>query len=198
MVIEMIPWSSSLGLNKWLRTLFSVWKSAVLKRQSKEYHIHRCKNWISRSCGFRYDAASVSPTVAFAQWLGRPLAYRGSYSLICQGTLPNMPQLADFGGFYYNSAPNPLAHRAVTAVICNRRTNLCANRQHSPMDCKPSHSKIRRIWWTGFYIVGCTTVRTVALRRPIYKWKKGFATISLGLIYHSMALSQPPSGDTVP
>jgi hypothetical protein len=28
--------------------------------------------------------------------------------------------------------------------------------------------------------------------------KKGFATISLGLIYHSMVLSQPPSCETVP
>jgi hypothetical protein len=32
-----------------------------------------------------------------------------------------------------------------------------------------------------------------------YKWKKVFATISLGLmIYHSMVLSQPPSRNTVP
>jgi hypothetical protein len=57
------------------------------------------------------------------------------------------------------------------------------------MDYWPSHSKIRRIWWTGFYIDGCITVRTVALRRAIFKRIKGFTTITLGLIYHSMALS---------
>jgi hypothetical protein len=32
----------------------------------------------------------------------------------------------------------------------------------------------------------------------IFKWKKGFATISLGIFYRSMVLSQPPSCDTVP
>jgi hypothetical protein len=35
-VIEMSPWSSSLGLNYWSQTLFSVKKSAVLKQQSIE------------------------------------------------------------------------------------------------------------------------------------------------------------------
>jgi hypothetical protein len=44
----------------------------------------------------------------------------------------------------------------------------------------------------------CATRRAVALRRRIFKPKKGFANLSLGLIYHSKALSQPPSRDTVP
>jgi hypothetical protein len=48
------------------------------------------------------------------------------------------------------------------------------------------------------YIIGCATVWTVALRRTIFKWKKGFATIILGLIYYSMVVSQPPFHDTVP
>jgi hypothetical protein len=30
------------------------------------------------------------------------LAYRGRHSAICQGTLPDMPQPADFGGFLYD------------------------------------------------------------------------------------------------
>jgi hypothetical protein len=51
---------------------------------------------------------------------------------------------------------------------------------------------------TSFYIDGCGTLRTVALRRPIFKPKKGSATISLGLNYCSMGLSQPPFRDTVP
>jgi hypothetical protein len=45
---------------------------------------------------------------------------------------------------------------------------------------------------------GCATRRAVALRRRIFKRKKGFAKLSLGLIYHSKALPQPPSRDTVP
>jgi hypothetical protein len=49
----------------------------------------------------------------FAQWLGRPLAYHAVASVICQqsaqGALPNMPQLADFGGFF-----------SVPAAICQR------------------------------------------------------------------------------
>jgi hypothetical protein len=45
---------------------------------------------------------------------------------------------------------------------------------------------------------GFGTLRTVALRWPIFKPKKGPATISLGLNYCSMGLSQPPFRDTVP
>jgi hypothetical protein len=52
--------------------------------------------------------------------------------------------------------------------------------------------------WTGFHIDGCATVWTVALRRGILKWKKECATISLGIIFHSIAFSQPSSHDTVP
>jgi hypothetical protein len=36
------------------------------------------------------------------------------------------------------------------------------------------------------------------LKRPIFKRKKGFVNLNLGLIYHSKALPQPPSRDTVP
>jgi hypothetical protein len=46
------------------------------------------------------------------------------------------------------------------------------------------------------WMLYCTD-RTVALRRPIFKRKKGFAAICLGLIYHSMVLSQLRSRDTV-
>jgi hypothetical protein len=47
------------------------------------------------------------------QWLGRPLAYRAGMSAICQrsaqGALPDMPQPADFGGFF-----------SVLAAICQQ------------------------------------------------------------------------------
>jgi hypothetical protein len=36
----------------------------------------------------------------FSQWFGRPLAYHVRHSTTCQGALPDMPQLADFGRFY--------------------------------------------------------------------------------------------------
>jgi hypothetical protein len=51
---------------------------------------------------------------------------------------------------------------------------------------------------TCFYIDGCATRRAVALKRRIFNQKKGFANLSLGLNYHSKALPQPPSRDTVP
>jgi hypothetical protein len=51
---------------------------------------------------------------------------------------------------------------------------------------------------TRFYIDGRSTRRAVALRWRIFKRKKGFANLSLGLIYHSKALPQPPSRDTIP
>jgi hypothetical protein len=40
--------------------------------------------------------------------------------------------------------------------------------------------------------------QSVALKKTIFKQKKGFASLSLGLIYYSIASSQPPSWDTVP
>jgi hypothetical protein len=52
---------------------------------------------------------------------------------------------------------------------------------------------IRRIWDPWFHIYGNTAQRTVALKRPIFKWKKEFANLSLGLISYSMASSQPTS-----
>jgi hypothetical protein len=66
-----------------------------------------------------------------------------------------------------------------------------------PMVYRLSCSKIRWIWRTSFYIDGCSTVRTVALRLAIFKRKKGLGTIRLGLIYNSMVLPQLPSCDTV-
>jgi hypothetical protein len=32
-----------------------------------------------------------------------------------------------------------------------------------------------------FYIDGCSTLLTVALRQAFFKWKKGFVNLSLGL-----------------
>jgi hypothetical protein len=46
-----------------------------------------------------------------------------------------------------------------------------------------------------FYVDGCATI---ALRQVIFKRKKGLATISLGLIYHSLVVSHTPCCDTVP
>jgi hypothetical protein len=62
----------------------------------------------------------------------------------------------------------------------------------------PNLRKMRWILITRFYIDGRTTRRAVALRRWIFKRKKWFANHSLGLIYRSKALPQPPSRDTVP
>jgi hypothetical protein len=63
---------------------------------------------------------------------------------------------------------------------------------------KPSRSKIHQIWRTSFYIFVCVTLWTVALRRAIFKQKKGSATISSSLNYCSMGSSQSPSRDSVP
>jgi hypothetical protein len=68
---------------------------------------HRCKNWFSIDPADFATTRRLFPRLwQFAQWLGRPLAYRGRHSAICQGTLPGMPQTADLGGFYYDSALN--------------------------------------------------------------------------------------------
>jgi hypothetical protein len=61
-----------------------------------------------------------------------------------------------------------------------------------------SRSKIRQIWRTSFYIDGCGTLRTVALRRPIFQQKKRPTTISSGLNYCSLGSSHSQSCDTVP
>jgi hypothetical protein len=56
----------------------------------------------------------------FAQWLEQLLAYHSHHSAICQGALPDMPQMVDFDGFYFNLASNLLAYRAVMAEICQQ------------------------------------------------------------------------------
>jgi hypothetical protein len=122
----------------------------------------------------------------FPQWLGQPLAYRGCHSAICQGAMPNMPQLADFGGFFFcDGRYMPTVAQTIAGSAKNRQWIRC-------------RSKIRRIWRTGFYIYGWTIVHTVALRWAIFKQKKGSVAICLGLIYCSMGSSQPPTRDTVP
>jgi hypothetical protein len=40
------------------------------------------------------------------------------------------------------------------------------------VEAKSSRIKIRRIWKTSVYIEGCVTLRTVALRHPIFEQKK--------------------------
>jgi hypothetical protein len=65
----------------------------------------------------------------------------------------------------------------------------------------PSGSYLDWLTWRDqpqAYKDGCANRRGVALIRPIFKRKNGFANLSLGLIYHSKALPQPTSHDTIP
>jgi hypothetical protein len=81
----------------------------------------------------------------------------------------------------------PLAYLSRQSVICQ-----------GTLGKKPNHSKICQIWRTSFYIDGCASLRTVAFKRPIFKQKKGYANISLGLNSCSMGSYQPPSRSSVP
>jgi hypothetical protein len=86
----------------------------------------------------------------FSQWLGRPLVYRGCHIAICQGTLPDMPQLADFGGFYYDPASNLLAYHGVTAAICQQSPTMARSANtHQWIRCQVI-AKSARIWRTCF------------------------------------------------
>jgi hypothetical protein len=102
----------------------------------------------------------------FVQWFGRLLAYRAVMSAMCQwsaqGALRDLPQPADFNGFF-----------SVPPRYANGLPNCCAKCQESPKDYKPSRSKIRRIRRPCFNINGCATLWTVALKRPIFKPKNG-------------------------
>jgi hypothetical protein len=64
----------------------------------------------------------------------------------------------------------------ITAWYANGRPNHCAKCHSRQIRCQ-SHSEIRRIWWISFHIDGCGTLRTVALRRLIFKQKKGSSTL---------------------
>jgi hypothetical protein len=84
--------------------------------------------------------------------------------------------------------------------LCNLLSAICQGTlRDMPKSGKltPSLSKIHWIWRTCFYIDGCATVRTVALKWQIFKQKKGCAAICWGLNYCSMGSSQPPSRDTL-
>jgi hypothetical protein len=66
----------------------------------------------------------------FAQWFGRPLAYRAVTPVICQwlaqGALPNMPQLADFGGFFSLPGANmPTVAQPIARSAKNRQWIRC-------------------------------------------------------------------------
>jgi hypothetical protein len=87
-----------------------------------------------------------------------------------------------------------LAYRSRLSAICQGTVRDMPKLEKST----PILSKIRQIWRTCFYIDGCATVRTIALKWPIFEQKKGPATICLGLNYCSMGSSQPPSCETVP
>jgi hypothetical protein len=75
------------------------------------------------------------------------------------------------------------------------RTTIC---HEEKLNWNPSHSKIHRIWYTWFYIYWGTTLRAISFKLPIFKRKKGFANLSLGLSLYFDPLSQPRSRDTVP
>jgi hypothetical protein len=58
------------------------------------------------------------------------------------------------------------------------------SQRNMPRELEANLSEIRRTWRTSFDIAGGATVRTVALRREIFKWKKG----SVPLIYASSTI----------
>jgi hypothetical protein len=62
--------------------------------------------------------------------------------------------------------------------------------------CRVTHPSDLENQFFNRWMLYCTD--RIALRWAIFKRKKGFVTISLGLIYHSMVLSQSPSRDTAP
>jgi hypothetical protein len=84
-------------------------------RQSIEEHFHRCKNWFSKSGGFWYNSAFNLPTVAICTMVGVTVGI----SWPSQGDMPRgfaWYAMADFGGFYYDTASNLLAYHAVTVT----------------------------------------------------------------------------------
>jgi hypothetical protein len=109
------------------------------------------------------------------------------FAITLRNDWADMPQPTDFGGFFL-----------CRPRYANGRPNRCAKCQESPKDQMPSCSKIRRIRRPCFNIDGCATLWTITLKRPIFKQKKGFANISLGLNYCSMGSCWPRSRDTVP
>jgi hypothetical protein len=83
----------------------------------------------------------------------------------------------------------PCEHELLARIIIRYTPTL-----ESKLEAEPWQNQLDLI--TRFYIDGCPTWR--ALKRPIFKRKKGFGNLSFGLIYHSKALPQPPSCDTIP
>jgi hypothetical protein len=115
---------------------------------------------------------------------------------IADGTEKNPPKSAGCG----LSGKAPWADRwhiaDVTPGYANGRPNHCTKCHSRQIRCRV----VARSSVSGesvFNIDGCGTLRTVALRRPIFEQEKGSATISLGLNYCSMASSHSLSRDTV-
>jgi hypothetical protein len=110
-------------------------------------------------------------------------------------------QHSDSAGLWLFTSGQPIRVVATRPLVMQ---TWATHKDHNPihltenLNWTPNLCKIRRIWEPWFYIYRGTTLWTVPLKRPIFKQKKGFANLSLGLIYHSKALPQPPSRDTVP
>jgi hypothetical protein len=105
--------------------------------------------------------------------------------IICQGALPNMPQTANLADYTtYDPASNLLAYLAVKAAICQRWPQplheLPTRIAKSAGSGEPSLHR-----WMRYCIDRTGNFETAIFLRG----KKGVATFSLGLIYHSMALS---------
>jgi hypothetical protein len=140
--------------------------------------IHQIRRISLRLGRFCYDSASNLQTVALCAMVGPTVC-------ISRCDIGDMPQPADFGAGFLS----------VPAAICQQ-----FSLGEVPRIANGLHAEIRRIRRPCFNIVGCATgtLWTVALKRPIFKRKKGFTNISLGLNYCSMGSSWPRSRDTVP
>jgi hypothetical protein len=105
----------------------------------------------------------------FAQWFGRSLSYRRRH------IKKNPPKKCR------------LLHIALWRPrFANGRPNHCTKCHSRRIRCRVVTKSAR----SDLHIDGCVTLWTVALIRPIFKQKKGPATICLGLNYCSMDSSQ--------
>jgi hypothetical protein len=97
----------------------------------------------------------------------------------CPRSLVHFPWLWQFEQWW-------CSHWHTTAVIGRYANELEAKSSQNLLDLK------------NWFLHRWKNYGTIAKRQVIFKWKKGFMTTSIGLIYRCMLLSQPPSRYTVP
>jgi hypothetical protein len=159
MVVKMSPWSSSLGTNQYLWTLFFHLKIGLFKLCSTEWRTHRCKTGTLDMAAFATTRIRI--TLFFVAYCRTSLWTANVPGLIlCE--LPQLYKIKFFGDhcsvnladYGIATVDNKLRfpHCFWIQIFLNISWPLKEDRAMNFQSRSPSCGKIRQIWEPWFYV----------------------------------------------